>query len=62
MKKAIDEGGKEKIAALEKQSALDQIWIKVLEKKVQELKQIDDLNRNLVEEPQLDASLLLNQN
>jgi hypothetical protein len=38
MKKAIDEGGKEKIVALEKQKSLDQIRIKVLEKKEQELK------------------------
>jgi hypothetical protein len=38
-----------KIAALEKQGAFDQIRIKALEKKVQELKEIDDLNRNLVE-------------
>jgi hypothetical protein len=49
MKKAIDEGGKEKIDALKKQSALDQIRIRALEKKVLELKEIDDLNRNLVE-------------
>jgi hypothetical protein len=49
MKKAIDEGGTEKLVALEKQRSLDQIWIKILEKKVQELKPIDDLNRNLVE-------------
>jgi hypothetical protein len=49
LKKTIDEGGKEKLATLEKQRLADQIWIRVLEKKVRELKHTDDLNRNLVE-------------
>jgi endo-1,4-beta-mannosidase len=59
MKKAIDERAKQNIAFLAKHSALDQIRIKVLEKKVQELKEIDDLNRNLVELGTLDRRFLV---
>ena len=49
MVKAIEEGGKEKAAALEKQKAMDQNQIKALEKKVEELAKIDEMDRNLVE-------------
>jgi hypothetical protein len=46
--KAIEEEGKEKLVVLEKQTVLDRIKIKTMEKKVQELTKIDELNRNLV--------------
>jgi hypothetical protein len=49
MRKAIEEGGKEKVAQMDRQRILDQNRIRTLEKKVEELARIDVLNQNLME-------------
>ena len=48
IKTAIEDGGKEKVTWLEREKILDQTWIRTLEKKMQELTKIDDLNQTLI--------------
>jgi hypothetical protein len=49
MKMAIEDGGKKKVTRLEREKILNQNRIRTLEKKVQELAKIDDLNQNLLD-------------
>jgi hypothetical protein len=58
MKTAVENGGKDKVTRLERDKILDQNWIRTLEKKVQELTKIDDLNQNLIDLGKFVRSLL----